>query len=155
MIAEKLIDGKRFAASLRKRIAAETTRLKETYGIVPGLATILVGEDPASQVYIRNKNKQTVEAGMLSLGEDLPGNTSEADLLATIKKLNADPSVNGILVQLPLPNQISQNSVIDAIDPAKDVDGFHLRNVGLLSAGRGGMVPCTPLGSDLPASHSK
>ncbi|MEC8726465.1 MAG: bifunctional methylenetetrahydrofolate dehydrogenase/methenyltetrahydrofolate cyclohydrolase FolD [Pseudomonadota bacterium] len=146
MIAEKLIDGKRFAASLRKRIAAETTRLRETYGIVPGLATILVGEDPASQVYIRNKNKQTVEAGMLSLGEDLPGNTSEADLLATIKKLNADPSVNGILVQLPLPNQISQNSVIDAIDPAKDVDGFHLRNVGLLSAGRGGMVPCTPLG---------
>ncbi|MGB0632324.1 MAG: bifunctional methylenetetrahydrofolate dehydrogenase/methenyltetrahydrofolate cyclohydrolase FolD [Alphaproteobacteria bacterium] len=143
---DKIIDGKAFAAGLRERVAAETARLKADHGIVPGLAAVLVGEDPASQVYVRNKNKQTVEAGMQSLGETLPADTSQADLLAAIDKLNADPAVHGILVQLPLPDQIDPNSVIDAIDPAKDVDGFHLRNVGLLATGRGGMVPCTPLG---------
>ena len=146
MSTDKIIDGKAFATGLRARVATETKKLKADHGIVPGLAAVLVGEDPASQVYVRNKNKQTVEAGMNSLGETLPAETSEADLLAAIERLNTDPAVHGILVQLPLPDQIDPNSVIDAIDPAKDVDGFHLRNVGLLATGRGGMVPCTPLG---------
>ena len=146
MSDNRIIDGKAFAACLRERVAVETDRLKADHGIVPGLAALLVGEDPASQVYVRNKNRQMVEAGMLSLGETLPEDTTQADLLAVIDKLNADPAVNGILVQLPLPSQIDPNSVIDAIDPAKDVDGFHLRNVGLLATGRDGMVPCTPLG---------
>ena len=146
MSTDKIIDGKAFAAGLRARVATETEKLKTDHGIVPGLAAVLVGEDPASQVYVRNKNKQTVEAGMNSLGETLQAETSEADLLATIDRLNTDPAVHGILVQLPLPDQIDPNSVIDAINPAKDVDGFHLRNVGLLATGRGGMVPCTPLG---------
>lgn len=146
MSTDKIIDGKAFATGLRARVATETKILKADHGIVPGLAAVLVGEDPASQVYVRNKNKQTVEAGMNSLGETLPAETSEADLLAAIERLNTDPAVHGILVQLPLPDQIDPNSVIDAIDPAKDVDGFHLRNVGLLATGRGGMVPCTPLG---------
>ena len=146
MSDNRIIDGKAFAAGLRERVAVETNRLKADHGIVPGLAAVLVGEDPASQVYVRNKNRQMVEAGMLSLGETLPEDTTQADLLAVIDKLNADPAVNGILVQLPLPSQIDPNSVIDAIDPAKDVDGFHLRNVGLLATGRDGMVPCTPLG---------
>ena len=146
MSTDKIIDGKAFAAGLRARVATETEKLKTDHGIVPGLAAVLVGEDPASQVYVRNKNKQTVEAGMNSLGETLPVETSEADLLATIDRLNTDPAVHGILVQLPLPDQIDPNSVIDTINPAKDVDGFHLRNAGLLATGRGGMVPCTPLG---------
>lgn len=146
MSDNRIIDGKAFAAGLRERVAVETVRLKANHGIVPGLAAVLVGEDPASQVYIRNKNRQTFEAGMLSLGETLPEDTTQADLLAVIDKLNANPAVNGILVQLPLPSQIDPNSVIDAIDPAKDVDGFQLRNVGLLATGRDGMVPCTPLG---------
>ena len=143
---DKLIDGKAFAAELRVRVTAATAALTAEHGITPGLAAVLVGEDPASQVYVRNKNRQTVEAGMNSLGEVLPADTSEADLLAVVDKLNADPAVHGILVQLPLPDQIDANKVIDAIDPAKDVDGFHLTNVGLLATGRGGMVPCTPLG---------
>jgi len=146
MNEEKIIDGKSFAAGLRERVTVEVARLKADHGIVPGLAAVLVGEDPASQVYVRNKNKQTVEAGMNSLGDTLPIDTSQADLLATIDTLNTDPAVHGILVQLPLPDQIYPHAVIDAIDPAKDVDGFHLRNVGLLATGRGGMVPCTPLG---------
>jgi methylenetetrahydrofolate dehydrogenase (NADP+) / methenyltetrahydrofolate cyclohydrolase len=146
MNEEKIIDGKSFAAGLRERVTVEVAKLKADHGIVPGLAAVLVGEDPASQVYVRNKNKQTVEAGMNSLGDTLPIDTSQADLLATIDKLNSDPAVHGILVQLPLPDQIDPHAVIDAIDPAKDVDGFHLRNVGLLATGRGGMVPCTPLG---------
>ena len=146
MTADRRIDGKAFAENLRARVTEETARIKAEHDITPGLAAVLVGEDPASQVYVRNKNKQTVEAGMNSLGETLPADTSEADLLAAVEKLNADPAVHGILVQLPLPDQIDPNAVIDAIDPAKDVDGFHLRNVGLLATGRGGMVPCTPLG---------
>jgi methylenetetrahydrofolate dehydrogenase (NADP+)/methenyltetrahydrofolate cyclohydrolase len=146
MNQDKIIDGKAFAAGLRERVTTEVTKLKADHNIVPGLAAVLLGEDPASQVYVRNKNKQTVEAGMNSLGDTLPIDTSEADLLAEIDKLNADPAVHGILVQLPLPDQIDPHAVIDAIDPAKDVDGFHLRNVGLLATGRGGMVPCTPLG---------
>lgn len=146
MSDNRIIDGKAFAAGLRERVAVETVRLKANHGIVPGLAAVLVGDDPASQVYVRNKNRQTFEAGMLSLGETLPEDSTQADLLAVIDKLNANPAVNGILVQLPLPSQIDPNSVIDAIDPAKDVDGFQLRNVGLLATGRDGMVPCTPLG---------
>jgi len=146
MTEAKIIDGKGFAAGLRARVTTETARLKAGHGIVPGLAAVLVGEDPASQVYVRNKNKQTVDVGMNSLGETLPIDTSEKDLLAAIDKLNTDPAVHGILVQLPLPDQIDPHAVIDAINPAKDVDGFHLRNVGLLATGRGGMVPCTPLG---------
>jgi methylenetetrahydrofolate dehydrogenase (NADP+)/methenyltetrahydrofolate cyclohydrolase len=146
MADAKVIDGKAFAEGLRARVAERAAAIKAKHGIVPGLAAVLVGEDPASQVYVRNKNRQTVEAGMNSLGETLPAETSEADLLAAIARLNADPAVHGILVQLPLPAQIDPNKVIDAIDPAKDVDGFHLTNVGLLATGRGGMVPCTPLG---------
>ena len=146
MSDDRIIDGKGFAAGLRERVAAATAALKQAHGITPGLAAVLVGEDPASQVYVRNKNRQTVEAGMNSLGDTLPADTSEADLLALVDQLNADPAVHGILVQLPLPPQIDPNKVIDAIDPAKDVDGFHLTNVGLLVTGRGGMVPCTPLG---------
>ena len=142
----KTIDGKAFAADLRARVTAQTAKLKAYHGITPGLAAVLVGEDPASQVYIRNKNKQTVETGMNSLGETLSVDTSESDLLAVVETLNTDPAVHGILVQLPLPDQINPHAVIDAIDPAKDVDGFHLRNVGLLATGRSGMVPCTPLG---------
>lgn len=145
-IDARRIDGKAFAAGLRARVTTATAALTAEHGITPGLAAVLVGEDPASQVYVRNKNRQTVEAGMNSLGEVLPVETSEADLLAVVEKLNADPAVHGILVQLPLPDQIDANKVIDAIDPAKDVDGFHLTNVGLLATGRGGMVPCTPLG---------
>ncbi|MDA0653345.1 MAG: bifunctional methylenetetrahydrofolate dehydrogenase/methenyltetrahydrofolate cyclohydrolase FolD [Proteobacteria bacterium] len=146
MTEAKIIDGKAFAANLRARVAAQTAKLKADHGITPGLAAVLVGEDPASQVYVRNKNKQTVETGMNSLGETLAVDTSEGDLLAVVETLNTDPAVHGILVQLPLPDQINPHAVIDAIDPAKDVDGFHLRNVGLLATGRGGMVPCTPLG---------
>ena len=146
MADAKVIDGKAFAEGLRARVAERAAAIKAKHGIVPGLAAVLVGEDPASQVYVRNKNRQTVEAGMNSLGETLPAETSEADLLAAIARLNADPAVHGILVQLPLPAQIDPNKVIDAIDPAKDVDGFHLTNVGLLATGRGDMVPCTPLG---------
>jgi methylenetetrahydrofolate dehydrogenase (NADP+)/methenyltetrahydrofolate cyclohydrolase len=142
----KTIDGKAFAANLRARVTAQTAKLKAYHGITPGLAAVLVGEDPPSQVYIRNKNKQTVETGMNSLGEMLSVDTSESELLAVVETLNTDPAVHGILVQLPLPDQINPHAVIDAIDPAKDVDGFHLRNVGLLATGRGGMVPCTPLG---------
>ena len=145
-IGAKIIDGKGFAAELRARVTTETAKLKADHGIVPGLAAVLVGKDSASQVYVRNKNKQTVDAGMNSLGETLPVDTSGKDLLAAIDKLNTDPAVHGILVQLPLPDQIDPHAVIDAINPAKDVDGFHLRNVGLLATGRGGMVPCTPLG---------
>ena len=146
MTETKIIDGKTFAAELRVRVTKETAKLQADHGIVPGLAALLVGEDPASEVYVRNKNKQTVKAGMNSLGETLPVDTSEQDLLAAIDTLNNDPAVNGILVQLPLPDQINPHAIIDAIDPAKDVDGFHLRNVGLLATGRAGMVPCTPLG---------
>ena len=153
MTNDRIIDGKAFAAGLRAHITEETAKLKADHRIVPGLAAVLVGEDPASQIYVRNKNKHTVEAGMKSLGETLPADTSQDNLLATIDTLNKDATVNGILVQLPLPNQIDPHAVIDAIDPAKDVDGFHLRNVGLLATGRGGMVPCTPLGSLMMLEH--
>lgn len=142
----RVIDGKAFAARVRVQVAEHVTRLKAA-GVVPGLAVVLVGEDPASQVYVRSKGKQTVEAGMASFEHKLPAETSEADLLALVAKLNADPSVHGILVQLPLPAHLDSDLVINAIAPAKDVDGFHISNVGLLGTGQKAMVPCTPLGS--------
>ena len=142
----KIIDGKAFAAALRARIAETVTGLKQQYGLTPGLTAVLVGENPASQVYVRLKGRQTVEAGMYSVAHKLPAETSQPDLLALIDHLNNDPKVHGILVQLPLPRQIDEQSVIDAIDPAKDVDGFHVVNVGRLATGGGAMVPCTPLG---------
>ncbi|MEF9605319.1 bifunctional methylenetetrahydrofolate dehydrogenase/methenyltetrahydrofolate cyclohydrolase FolD [Paracoccus sp. PXZ] len=141
-----LIDGKGFAADVRARVAEHVTRLKADCGITPGLAVVLVGEDPASQVYVRNKGIQTREAGMVSFEHRLPAETPQTDLLALIARLNADASVNGILVQLPLPGHMDAEAVINAIDPAKDVDGFHVSNVGLLATGQNAMVPCTPLG---------
>ncbi|RED47994.1 bifunctional methylenetetrahydrofolate dehydrogenase/methenyltetrahydrofolate cyclohydrolase FolD [Aestuariispira insulae] len=147
MSEPKIIDGKAFAAGLRDRIATEVAKLKEENGITPGLAVVLVGEDPASQVYVRSKGKQTVEAGMQSFEYKMPETTSQEELLAKVEELNNDPAVNGILVQLPLPKQIDEQAVLAAIDPAKDVDGFHTTNVGLLGTGSdNGLVPCTPLG---------
>jgi methylenetetrahydrofolate dehydrogenase (NADP+)/methenyltetrahydrofolate cyclohydrolase len=131
---------------VRAQVAAHVARLRDEHGLVPGLAVVLLGEDPASQVYVRNKGTQTVEAGMQSFEYRLPAETSEADLLALIARLNADPAVHGILVQLPLPAHLDSDLVINAIDPAKDVDGFHISNVGLLGTGQKAMVPCTPLG---------
>ena len=145
-MAAEIIDGKAFAADVRARVAGHVEKLKVDHGITPGLAVVLVGEDPASQVYVRSKGKQTVEAGMASFEHKLDADTSEADLLALVQTLNADPSVNGILVQLPLPSHLNSDLVINSIDPAKDVDGFHISNVGLLGTGQKSMVPCTPLG---------
>ncbi|MEE9447988.1 MAG: bifunctional methylenetetrahydrofolate dehydrogenase/methenyltetrahydrofolate cyclohydrolase FolD [Arenicellales bacterium] len=141
-----IIDGKAFAANLRKDIANHVTLLREEKGIQPGLATILVGEDPASHVYVRNKNKQTKAAGMQSFHHELPAETTQVELLTLIDHLNQDDAVNGILVQLPLPKHIEPMTVINTIDPAKDVDGFHIENVGKLAIGEAGMVSCTPLG---------
>lgn len=141
-----VIDGKAFAARVRAEVAAHVARLKEENGIQPGLAVVLVGEDPASQVYVRNKHASTVEVGMASFEHRLDAGTSEGDLLALIDTLNADPKVHGILVQLPLPGHLNSELVINRIDPAKDVDGFHISNVGLLGTGQKSMVPCTPLG---------
>ena len=142
----KLIDGKAFAATVRAKVAAHVAQIKEENGITPGLAVVLVGEDPASQVYVRSKGKQTVEVGMNSYEHKLAADTSEADLLALIDRLNKDPDVHGILVQLPLPKHLDSDLVINSINPAKDVDGFHISNVGLLGTGQKSMVPCTPLG---------
>ncbi|WP_119460717.1 bifunctional methylenetetrahydrofolate dehydrogenase/methenyltetrahydrofolate cyclohydrolase FolD [Rhodospirillaceae bacterium SYSU D60014] len=142
----KIIDGKGFAESLRQRIAQQVARLKQQHALTPGLAVVLVGEDPASQVYVRNKGKQTEEAGMNSFEHRLSKETSQYDLLELVHRLNKDPAVHGILVQLPLPKQIDPQAVINAIDPEKDVDGFHIVNAGRLATGGLGMVPCTPLG---------
>lgn len=140
-----IIDGKAFAASLRSRIATEVAAMK-AQGITPGLAVVLVGEDPASQIYVKSKGKLTREVGMNSYEHRLPAETSEADLLALVEQLNNDPAVNGILVQLPLPAHMNEYSVINTIRPEKDVDGFHILNVGRLATGQKAMVPCTPLG---------
>ncbi|MEQ8442305.1 MAG: bifunctional methylenetetrahydrofolate dehydrogenase/methenyltetrahydrofolate cyclohydrolase FolD [Alphaproteobacteria bacterium] len=141
------IDGKAFAAGLRERVAGAVATLKADHGLTPGLAVVLVGEDPASQVYVRNKGKQTVEAGMESFEYKMDESTSQEELLEKVHALNADPKVNGILVQLPLPKQIDEQAVLAAIDPDKDVDGFHVVNVGRLNTGSpDAMVPCTPLG---------
>jgi len=143
----KIIDGKAFAAGLRSRVAAEVTRLKQESAFTPGLAVVLVGEDPASQVYVRNKHRSTDEAGMASFEHRLPVETGQEELLALVQELNDDQSVHGILVQLPLPPQIDPQAVLAAIDPAKDVDGFHVVNAGKLATGApDAIVPCTPLG---------
>jgi methylenetetrahydrofolate dehydrogenase (NADP+)/methenyltetrahydrofolate cyclohydrolase len=141
-----IIDGKAFSAKVQQMVTDHVTAMKADHGITPGLAVVLVGEDPASEVYVRSKGKRTVEAGMNSYEHRLDATTSQADLLALIDHLNADQSVHGILVQLPLPDHIDSALVINAIDPAKDVDGFHISNVGLLGTGQKSMVPCTPLG---------
>ncbi|WP_323005895.1 bifunctional methylenetetrahydrofolate dehydrogenase/methenyltetrahydrofolate cyclohydrolase FolD [Pseudorhodobacter sp.] len=141
-----IIDGKAFAGKVRGKVAAHVARLIKDHGITPGLAVVLVGEDPASEVYVKSKGKMTVEVGMTSIEHKLPAETTEADLLALIASLNADPKIHGILVQLPLPSHLNSELVINAIDPAKDVDGFHISNVGLLGTGQKSMVPCTPLG---------
>ncbi len=145
-MAAKVIDGKAFAEGVRDQVAAHVARLKAEKGLVPGLAVVLVGEDPASAVYVKNKGIQTKASGMNSFEHKLDAGTSEADLLALIDRLNADPAVHGILVQLPLPGHLNSELVINRIEPAKDVDGFHISNVGLLGTGQKSMVPCTPLG---------
>jgi methylenetetrahydrofolate dehydrogenase (NADP+)/methenyltetrahydrofolate cyclohydrolase len=145
-VSAKIIDGKAAAAALREEVAKEVARFRVATDRVPGLATVLIGEDPASAVYVRSKGRATLEAGMLSFEHKLPADTSEADLLALVDRLNADPAVDGILVQLPLPTHIDSNKVITRIDPDKDVDGFNPVNAGRLAIGLHGFVPCTPLG---------
>jgi len=141
-----ILDGKAFAAKIRGEITDHVARLAADHGIKPGLAVVLVGEDPASQVYVRSKGKQTNEVGMASFEHRLDVATPEADLLDLVEQLNEDPEVHGILVQLPLPDHMNADAVINAIDPGKDVDGFHISNVGRLGTGQKSMVPCTPLG---------
>ena len=144
MSSARIIDGKALAASLRERVAAQVAALDGT--VRPGLAVVLVGEDPASAVYVRNKNRETQAAGMASFEHNLPADTGEAELLALVDSLNRDPAVHGILVQLPLPDAIDSAKVLRAIDPAKDVDGFHPENVGALWTGAPALAPCTPRG---------
>jgi len=141
-----IIDGKTIAAQLRARVATEVARLRAEHRLVPGLAVVLVGDNPASAVYVRAKGKQTQEAGMASFEHTLPETATEAELLALVQRLNGDAAVHGILVQLPLPPQIDSQKVLNAIDPLKDVDGFHPLNVGRLATGLPALTPCTPLG---------
>lgn len=143
----KIIDGKAVAGEVRRSVAQEVAQLRQAHGIQPGLAVVLVGNDPASEVYVGSKARGTVEVGMRSFEHRLPAETSQAELLALIARLNADNLVDGILVQLPLPKHIDSTAVLQAVDPAKDVDGFHPVNVGRVATGAGGIVPCTPLGS--------
>ena len=145
-MAAKVIDGKEFAASVRAQVAEQVSKLKDEHNIIPGLAVVLVGEDAASQVYVRNKHASTIEVGMNSYEHRLSADTTETDLLKLINDLNNDPKVNGILCQLPLPKHLDEELVINSIIPEKDVDGFHISNVGMLSTGQKSMVPCTPLG---------
>ena len=147
MVETRLIDGKAAAAALRQRVAAAAADLAARYATVPGLAAVLVGEDPASEIYVRSKAKAMREAGLAGIEHRLPATTSEAELLRLVDALNADPAIDGILVQLPLPQQIDPQRVIEALDPAKDVDGFHPRNVGRLWSGGEALVPCTPWGA--------
>lgn len=149
------IDGKAIAAKVRADVAAEVARIKKEHGFQPGLAVVLVGEDPASKVYVRNKAQQTVEVGMQSFEHKLPEETTESFLLDLVAKLNADPNVHGILVQMPLPKHIDSPKVLESIDPAKDVDGFHPMNVGKLSIGERALAPCTPVGSIILAKSVK
>jgi methylenetetrahydrofolate dehydrogenase (NADP+) / methenyltetrahydrofolate cyclohydrolase len=142
----RIIDGKAFAGGLRARVGMAVAALKAKVGVTPGLAVVLVGDDPASRVYVRNKTEQTVAAGMRDVKHVLPAETTTARLLDLVAKLNADPEVDGILVQLPLPRQIDAARILETIDPEKDVDGFHTVNVGRLGVGRESLVPCTPLG---------
>ncbi|TWA71585.1 methenyltetrahydrofolate cyclohydrolase /5,10-methylenetetrahydrofolate dehydrogenase (NADP+) [Azospirillum brasilense] len=148
MAEAKIIDGKAFAAGLRARVAQGVAALKASHGVTPGLAVVLVGEDPASQVYVRSKEKALADLGMNSFDHHMPADLGEAELLALIDRLNADPAVHGILVQLPLPKHIDTARVLARIVPEKDADGFHVVNAGLLATGgAGAIVPCTPLGS--------
>ena len=142
----RIIDGKAFAAGIREKVARRVALLKARHGVTPGLAVVQVGDDAASRVYTRNKARQTVEAEMASFKFDLAAETTQENLLRRISELNEDSRVNGILVQLPLPDRIEEHAVINAIDPAKDVDGFHTINTGLLATGQDALVPCTPLG---------
>ncbi|CAM2760327.1 bifunctional methylenetetrahydrofolate dehydrogenase/methenyltetrahydrofolate cyclohydrolase FolD [Brevundimonas diminuta] len=142
-----LIDGKAFSQTLVERVAAAAARLESAHGVKPGLAVVIVGEDPASQLYVRNKGETTLKAGMRSDTHRLPAETTQNELLALIASLNADAGIHGILVQLPLPKHIDSAAVLDAISPDKDVDGFHVVNAGRLAVGLPGMIPCTPLGS--------
>ena len=146
MADSKIIDGKGFAEGLRARVGELAAGFEQAAGRKAGLAVVLVGEDPASQVYVRSKGKQTLAAGMASFEHKLPADTSEADVLAAVAQLNTDPAVDGILVQLPLPGHIDEQKIIAAINPDKDVDGFHVINAGRLAVGLPGFVPCTPLG---------
>ena len=141
-----IINGKEFAVGLRAKVKAYVDEIKKKENVTPGLAVILVGEDPASQVYVRNKGKQTIEAGMNSYEYKLDSSTSRETLLTLVQKLNDDEKVHGILCQLPLPKHLNEEEVINSIDPQKDVDGFHISNVGLLNTGQKSMIPCTPLG---------
>ncbi|CAA7621749.1 bifunctional 5,10-methylene-tetrahydrofolate dehydrogenase and 5,10-methylene-tetrahydrofolate cyclohydrolase [Candidatus Terasakiella magnetica] len=143
----KIIDGNAFSARLRDTLTQKVHEMRDSHHVTPGLAVVLVGEDPASQVYVRTKHKRTIEVGMKSFMHTLPADTPEHELLTLIAGLNKDPEVHGILVQLPVPKHIDSQKIIEAIDPAKDVDGFHPINVGRLASGGEGMVPCTPLGS--------
>ncbi len=142
----RIIDGKAHAEVLRSKVAAGVADVKARYGFTPGLAVVLVGDDPASEVYVRNKKKMTLEVGMQSFDYHLPASASRETILAKVQELNANPDVDGILVQLPLPAKTDEEVVINAIDPAKDVDGFHVINTGKLATGQAGLVPCTPLG---------
>jgi methylenetetrahydrofolate dehydrogenase (NADP+)/methenyltetrahydrofolate cyclohydrolase len=142
----RIIDGKVIASELRARVADEVARVKREHGLIPGLAVVLVGSDPASQVYVRSKHKQTQAAGMASFEYVLPAEIAQSELLALIEKLNCDPAVHGVLVQLPLPKALHTETIINAIDPAKDVDGLHPNNAGRLAGGFAALSPCTPLG---------
>ena len=152
-MSARVIDGKAIAAAVRSRVAGEAAELTERLGRPPGLATVLVGEDPASHVYVRNKRKASEEAGMRSIHRELPDDTSEEALLVVVSELNSDEEVDGILVQLPLPEVIDQDAVVAVIDPAKDVDGLTATNAGLLAQGRPGLVACTPSGVMEMLSH--
>ena len=143
---QNIIDGKAFATELKGKVTAYVKTLKIDHAIIPGLAVVIVGDDPASHVYVRSKGKQTIEVGMKSVEHRLDVNTTEKDLLKLVKNLNADDTIHGILVQLPLPNHLNEDLIINSINPSKDVDGFHISNVGLLATGQKAMVPCTPLG---------
>jgi len=145
-VAATLIDGNALSAQLRRSVAEQTARLKRDHGITPGLAVVLVGEDPASQIYVASKSKQAAEAGIQSVDHKLPATTTTAELLTLVRKLNAQDDIHGILVQMPLPPQIDSNEILATIDPAKDVDGFAPVNTGRLSLGLPAFVPCTPLG---------
>lgn len=151
----QIIDGKLTAKALRASIADEVAKIKETVGVTPGLGVVLVGADPASEVYVKNKAKQTVEVGMASFEHRLPAETAEDDLLQLIEQLNNDDTVHGILVQLPVPDHIDESKVISAIDPAKDVDGFHPINAGRLATGQKALVPCTPVGCVILAKQAQ
>ncbi len=142
----RLIDGKAFAAELRVRVAAETNRIRNEHGVIPGLATVLVGTDPASEVYVRNKNKTAESLGFNSVHFHLPADASETEVLERVRKLNDDATVHGILVQMPLPKQVREAAVLDALDPGKDVDALTPTNAGLLLSGRASLISCTPMG---------